>query len=91
MLETVEVKEKEKPKKDKLELWCESCGEKWVRWDMDIVEPTEDFILVTDDYNIACPVCVTEKKMIQSHSEYAVKFRSVNDELRKTLSEVPVN
>jgi len=87
LYETVEKTETER----KLELSCECCGEKIKRWDMDMVQPAEDSLLPSDDFNFACPVCVTERGLIPLQTSEAKKFRMRNQTLREVLDETPVH
>lgn len=85
------VAQEEKQKDKRLELWCECCGEKADRWDMDMVQPSHDFILASEDFNFACPVCVTERRLIPLQTEQAVKFRTRNEKLREVLAPAPIH
>ena len=87
LYETVEKTESER----KLELSCECCGEKIKRWDMDMVQPSEDALLPSDDFNFACPVCVTERELIPLQTSDAKRFRMRNQTLREVLDETPVH
>lgn len=78
-------------KKDKrLELYCEGCGERFDRWDIDLVEPAEEFILTSDDFNFACPECVAKYELIPIQSETATRFRHRNELIRQQFAPIPV-
>lgn len=88
---TNKTTEKMKKKDERLELWCECCGEKWDRWDIDLVEPTDDFLLPSDDFNFACPVCIANHSFIPKQTEHAKEFRSRNERLRNVIAPVVVH
>lgn len=80
------INEEAKKKDKRLELWCECCGEKWYRWDIDLVVPTDDFLLPSDDFNFACPICIVNHSLIPLQTERANRFRSRNEKLRSVIA-----
>lgn len=83
------IEKQKKEKKNRLEMWCECCEGKFDRWDIDMVQPTEDFWLNDGEFSFACPKCVTEKNLLPLQTKDAQNFRYRNEILRREFSPIP--
>lgn len=100
-MQEIKLERDNKKEKDKrLELWCECCGEKIHRWDIDMVEPESCVFEVNKElqdrgelveFNFACPVCVTELALVPLQTDRAKLFRDRNQKLREVLAPTPVH
>ena len=89
-MQTLMTKKIDTKELSKLDMFCECCGDKFPRWDINIVLPTPDW-KIPADFGFACPECIEERGLLVLHTEKAKKFRRINEKLREDLSPVPIH
>jgi hypothetical protein len=80
----------------RLGMWCECCGELFVRWDIEMVEPEDCVFEINEiykakgkdlaEFNFACPQCVTELSLTPLQTVDAKRWRKNNVEIRELMA-----